>query len=720
MKKLLAWLKSPKSDIALFIVLLLLANLVGQRAFLRLDLTGPRSYSLSPVSRQLVKTLNEPLSVKVFFSDNLPSPYNSVSQYVKDLLVEYKGAANRNFSYSFFDMNDKENQKLASDYGLSQAQIQQVANNEVGFKQVWMGLAIVYQDSIQPLDSLTSSDGLEYKLTTAMSKMIGTADALAGLSGNDKINLTLYATDKLSGFQISGFDKLASDVQNAYDAINKKNMDRIAYTKVDPSPSDIPALTQKYGIQSISWKNADGSEGSGALGLVLEYKNNFRLIPLSMQRSLFGYAIAGLDSLESAIGDSLQSLMAKSTDIGYVTGHQEPSIYDTQNGAGHFNSLVSDLYTLKELDLSKNTIPANLTTIIINGPKSEFSDAELYKIDQFLMRGGNVLFFVDPFNATQGNYYQQPQYLPLDTKLGKLLSAYGVSLGQNYVMDENCYTTTQQGYGKLSLPWAPLLQKDGLNASSVITKNLGYVIFLQNSAVDAKTAQADKDLKVTVLAKSSPKSWLVSKDIMLDPLMTSAPSDKSTEKAEYLAVLVEGKFKSAFDTEPGAEPATSTGNGLADATSATGAVSSSGNTGALSSSSRLAGSVLPGKIFVAGSSELTGAQLIDESGTEPVALFVRNVIDYMNGADDLCTMRTKGLSLSTLTGKNSGAAAFTQFFNEFGLTILVALVGLIVWRERSKRRRRIRETYNPDDIQETRKTKAAPADDASDGEEGAK
>ena len=720
MKKLLAWLKSPKSDIALFIVLLLLANLVGQRAFLRLDLTGPRSYSLSPVSRQLVKTLNEPLSVKVFFSDNLPSPYNSVSQYVKDLLVEYKGAANRNFSYSFFDMNDKENQKLASDYGLSQAQIQQVANNEVGFKQVWMGLAIVYQDSIQPLDSLTSSDGLEYKLTTAMSKMIGTADALAGLSGNDKINLTLYATDKLSGFQISGFDKLASDVQNAYDAINKKNMDRIAYTKVDPSPSDIPALTQKYGIQSISWKNADGSEGSGALGLVLEYKNNFRLIPLSMQRSLFGYAIAGLDSLESAIGDSLQSLMAKSTDIGYITGHQEPSIYDTQNGAGHFNSLVSDLYTLKELDLSKNTIPANLTTIIINGPKSEFSDAELYKIDQFLMRGGNVLFFVDPFNATQGNYYQQPQYLPLDTKLGKLLSAYGVNLGQNYVMDENCYTTTQQGYGKLSLPWAPLLQKDGLNASSVITKNLGYVIFLQNSAVDAKTAQADKDLKVTVLAKSSPKSWLVSKDIMLNPLMTSAPSDKSTEKAEDLAVLVEGKFKSAFDTEPGAEPATSTGNGSAGATSATGAVSSSGNAGALSSSSRLAGSVLPGKIFVAGSSELTGAQLIDESGTEPVALFVRNVIDYMNGADDLCTMRTKGLSLSTLTGKNSGAAAFTQFFNEFGLTVLVALVGLIVWRERSKRRRRIRETYNPDDIQETRKTKAAPADDASDGEEGAK
>ncbi|HBK58288.1 MAG TPA: ABC transporter, partial [Spirochaetaceae bacterium] len=104
MKKFLAWIKSPSSDSVLFIILLVLANIVGQRAFLRFDLTGPKSYSLSPVSVQLVKTLREPLSIKVFFSENLPAPYNSVEQYLSDLLVEYKGAANRNFSYAFFDM----------------------------------------------------------------------------------------------------------------------------------------------------------------------------------------------------------------------------------------------------------------------------------------------------------------------------------------------------------------------------------------------------------------------------------------------------------------------------------------------------------------------------------------------------------------------------------------------------------------------------------------
>ena len=71
MKKFIQYLKSPKSDILLFILLLIFANLVASRAFFRIDLTGPKSYSLSKGSAQVVQTLEEPLSVKVFFSDNL-------------------------------------------------------------------------------------------------------------------------------------------------------------------------------------------------------------------------------------------------------------------------------------------------------------------------------------------------------------------------------------------------------------------------------------------------------------------------------------------------------------------------------------------------------------------------------------------------------------------------------------------------------------------------
>jgi len=687
MKKFINWLKNPASDFALFIILLILANLVGNRAFLRFDLTGPKSYSLSPASKQVVKTLDEPLSVQVFFSDSLPAPYNSVEQYISDILVEYKGAANGKFSYSFYDMNKSENQGLASDYGLRQVQIQEVANNEVGFKQAWMGIAVVYADSIQTIDSLTTSDGFEYKLTTTISKMISTADTLASLPKDDKITMTLYVSNELSGFGIAGFDKLDQTVQNAYKSANKKNMDRIVYEKKVPAATEISTLAAKYGLQTINWQAKDGSKGTSVLGLVLEHGDKFRLIPLSMQRSLFGYAIAGLDTLDDSISTSLQSLVSKAREIGYVTGHNEASLDDAQQGAGNLNGIVSDLYTFKQLDLTKDAIPASMTTLMINGPKSKLSDKELYKIDQFLMRGGNIMFFVDPFNEVGGGYYQQPQYLPLDTGLETLLNKYGVKTGKNYVMDENCYTQNQQGYGKMSMYWAPMLSQKSLDPKNVITKNLGFVIFLQNGSIDVTEAEKNKDVHVTALAKSSAQSWLQEKNIVLNPMMLTPPADKKTEKAENLAVLVEGKFESAFAEEP-ADPADS---------------AAKKEDTMLTTQAHLAKSVQPGKIFITGSSALIGPQLIDAEGKEPVSMFVRNIIDYMNGEDELCTMRTKGLSLNTLTIRNAGAAAFAKYFNQYGLAILVALAGLLVWKSRNARRRNIHNRYNPDDTREITK-----------------
>ena len=136
MKKILQWLKSPKSDFILFVFFLVLLNIAGHKAFVRFDLTAPKSYSLSKASKTLVKKIDSPLSVRVFFSDNLPSTYTSVSQYVKDILVEYKGAANKNFSVSYMDMSKPENEELARSLGIQQVQIQEVKNNEVGLKQV--------------------------------------------------------------------------------------------------------------------------------------------------------------------------------------------------------------------------------------------------------------------------------------------------------------------------------------------------------------------------------------------------------------------------------------------------------------------------------------------------------------------------------------------------------------------------------------------------------
>ena len=260
MKKLINWIKSPKSDFVLFIFLLVLLNLAGHKSFLRFDLTAPKSYSLSAASKSVVKNLQEPLSVRVFFDDNLPNQYNVVAQYVKDILTEYKGAANKNFTVSHMNLNDPKNVSLARDLGLQQIQIQEVKNNEVGFKQVYMGLVFSYGDAVEKLDGVTTIDGLEYKITSTISKMVNTVDALSGLGKGNKIKLTLYMSSVLKSFRISGMDQVEAVVNQVYKNVNKQNMDRIDFEVVNPTAEQVSQLADTYSLQTIGYKNSSNEK----------------------------------------------------------------------------------------------------------------------------------------------------------------------------------------------------------------------------------------------------------------------------------------------------------------------------------------------------------------------------------------------------------------------------------------------------------------------------
>jgi len=698
MKKFINYLKSPKSDFFLFVLLLILANLVVSRSYFRIDLTSPKSYSLSKGSEQVVKTLEEPLSVKVFFSDNLNAPYSSVYQYIKDILVEYKSAANDNFSYEFVDLKKPENEKLARTYGLNQIQIQELKNNEVGMKRVWMGIVLLYADRIETLDALTSTDGLEYRITTTISNMVSTTSALSGLSGD--VKLTLYASKKLADFKIIGFNEMEEEIRKAFNEVNKKNKNRITFASIDPNPAEIPALVEKYGIQSLSWNDPNLGQGTGAVGLVLEYGEKASLFPVKMTHDFFGRnMITGLDDLTAQIEESLKSIVSKSQEIGYITGHGELELNEQsqygQPSQSVFANLLSDRYTLKEIKLSEEEIPQKYASVIINGPKSSFTDEELYKIDQYVLKGGNLLVFLDPFEEQQANPYSQPTYTPINTGLEKNLEKFGVSVGKKYVYDLNCFSQSDRQYGKMQFYIAPMMQKNTLDQKSPITKNLGYVIFFQNAPIDISAAKDNSNAKVTVLAKSSKESWTVDSNISPDPRFISVPSDKSTMASENLAVLVEGKFSSAFAGKPAEKPK----NDKEDEKKSDSAAN------AISSNEHLSKSVQNSKIIVIGSSILGGAriplfnnaQLLDAEGKQPVSMFVRNAVDYLNGEEDLCTMRTKGLSLNTLTVKSAAASTFAKYFNEIGLVVIVAVCGLLVLLKIKAKKRAIRERYNPND-----------------------
>lgn len=696
------WTKENSLDLILALIILALANLAGSRAFFRADLTSQNVYSISKASAELVANLQEPLTVNAFFSDDLPAPYNSVDQYLRDLLLEYKNSANKNFNYKFFDMNKEESQEAARSYGLGQTQVQKVETTEVSAKAVWMSLAIVYGDNVKTFDSLNSTAGLEYTLTTAMSKMITANDALAALSGG--LDLVLYPASDLAGFGIAGLDKIEAKAKAACDELNKKFDGKINFVVKNAQGQEALDAAEKYGVQSVNYDDpATKEKRTTALGLVLELNGDFRNIPLKLQ-NFFGWRLLGSENLQDDIAHSLESLLSKTVELAYITGHGELPLYGNPYNRNEmtsetFKNVLSDIYSFKEVDLGKEEIPLNIKCAIVNGPKSKFSDKELRKLDQFAMRGGNILFCLDPL-VEQGGGSSAPQYTKPETGLEKLLSAWGIVPGADFVMDENAYVQNQGRGQSVKMNWAPLIGQKQLDRKNPITKYIPEMIFLQNGSIDISGAKDNPDAKTTVLARSSDKSWTASENIILYPGYIFPPSDKEKIHQNNLAVLVEGKLKSAFAGVPPELDENEKGEGLEKGV----------QNDALSAQEYLDKSVQSAKILLINSAQVTTQQLIDENGREPMSYFMRNSVDYLNGEEDYCEMRTKGIAGNLLDAKNAALATALKLFNQFGLAVLVALAGLIVWRLRTVRRAEIRAKYNPDDERETAAAKTKIGD----------
>jgi hypothetical protein len=132
-------------------------------------LTSNRAFSISDVSKKAVSTLEEPLTIYVFFTKNLPAPYNSVEKYIHDLLEEYALSGNRHFNYRFYDVSTQEggldneirkNQELAESYGIRPVQIQVLDQDEFKFKMAYMGLVIIHGDLVERIPAISSTDSL--------------------------------------------------------------------------------------------------------------------------------------------------------------------------------------------------------------------------------------------------------------------------------------------------------------------------------------------------------------------------------------------------------------------------------------------------------------------------------------------------------------------------------------------------------------------------------
>lgn len=662
MKKFINWIKSPKSDFILFIAFLLLVNIFSNNFFKKIDLTSSKGFSLSNASKMLVSTLEEPLNIRVFFDDDMPSPYNNVSQYVKDLLEEYKSAGNKNLTVSFMDMSKPENQETAQMFGIRQVQDQILKNNEISFKLDYRGIAITYADNVEVLDPIDTANGFEYTLTSTISKMIASSDILASLPPSKKVNIDLYMTESLELLQPGICDELTEIVQEGFNAVNQKQQNRLSF-KYKMIKSDDEVI-EKYGFPGIRVRDENNNISLLSVGLVISYEDNFRVVPVRISNDIFGATVTGLSEVETLLTQSLQSLLSKPNQIAYLTGHGENDLNDSQYGSATFNSLLSQSYELVEINLSEQDIPLSINSLIINGPTSDYSQEELFKIDQFVMKGGNLMVFVDSFTENPNPQSYSDAFLENKNSIDTLLEKYGVTRGLNVVLDPECAKDNSTGEKAY---YMPVISKKQMNKNHLVSNNLGNMYCYLNGSLDVSKAMNNKELKVSVLATSGKESWAEPIASFMPSYTDMYPSSQAVKGPQNLAVMLEGKFSSAFDKALDEE------------------------------ASFISSSRLPSKIFIMNSAFVTRSNFISGKSTTAIELFMMNATDYLNQNEDFCSMRTKGLDLNSLEVKSPVLAVVMQYFNEFGLTLLVIICGIIVWRLREKKRVLINKEFNPDD-----------------------
>lgn len=163
--------------------ILILANLISVRTFFRIDLTKNRAYSLSAVSKQYMRDLKDPLTVKAFFSEQLPPPYNANARYLRDLLEDYRIYSHGRFNYQFADpAADPALEREARTLGVYEIQLTAVARDKFEQKTGYMGLAMFYGGRQEVLPLLQDTSGLEYQLSSMIKKLVQEKMKVVGIT----------------------------------------------------------------------------------------------------------------------------------------------------------------------------------------------------------------------------------------------------------------------------------------------------------------------------------------------------------------------------------------------------------------------------------------------------------------------------------------------------------------------------------------------------------
>lgn len=202
-------------------------------------------------------------------------------------------------------------------------------------------------------------------------------------------------------------------------------------------------------------------------------------------------------------------------------------------------------FTVKNVPMTSDKIDDNIKVLVVIHPK-EITNAAQFAIDQFILRGGKLIAFLDANSLVDSRNQQNPMMGQMGgggSTLDKLLKAWGITFENNKVVaDRNFQMVLGDGTDAQRPTWLSLTP-EGLDKDDVITSQIDNIWYFAGGAFSGTPADG---LKETVLLKSTKDSGLV-EGFLANLAPESAMKDfKSSGKEQALALRLTGKFKTAF------------------------------------------------------------------------------------------------------------------------------------------------------------------------------
>ena len=289
-------------------------------------------------------------------------------------------------------------------------------------------------------------------------------------------------------------------------------------------------------------------------GAVLHYKN--KVLAVNLLKNNPSLAAEenlnnSIETLEFELMDAFQQLLGgKKKEISFLTGQGEltnAETWDIRQGLSE-NFRISDR-SAGEL-FATDSLPE---AVIIASPSKPFSEKEKFCIDQYLMRGGNLLWLLDPVQVSLDSLSRGETTLafPRDLNLMDQLFKYGVRVNPDLVQDVECVlipvnTSPVPSHPKFTpAPWyySPLLTPSD---DHVISRNLNRLKSEFVSSID--TVGRNPEIRKSIILHTSSYSRRIStpEQISLQSI-NSPPARGLFHNADVpVGVLLEGHFTSVF------------------------------------------------------------------------------------------------------------------------------------------------------------------------------